>query len=31
MMISQTTTTLWRSDDAHVAGEGASVNMPVLK
>ncbi|KAJ7791763.1 Methylmalonate-semialdehyde dehydrogenase [Mycena olivaceomarginata] len=27
----KTTTTLWRSDDAHVAGEGASVNMPVLK
>ncbi|KAJ7022439.1 methylmalonate-semialdehyde dehydrogenase [Mycena alexandri] len=26
-----TTTTLWRSDDAHVPGEGASVNMPVLK
>ncbi|KAF8203513.1 Aldehyde/histidinol dehydrogenase [Mycena galopus ATCC 62051] len=30
-----TTTTLWRSDDAHVDGEGegggASVNMPVLK
>ncbi|KAJ7449062.1 methylmalonate-semialdehyde dehydrogenase [Mycena galericulata] len=27
----KTTTTLWRADDAHVAGEGASVNMPVLK
>ncbi|KAJ7784344.1 methylmalonate-semialdehyde dehydrogenase [Mycena metata] len=27
----KTTTTLWRSDDAHVPGEGASVNMPVLK
>ncbi|KAF8203536.1 Aldehyde/histidinol dehydrogenase [Mycena galopus ATCC 62051] len=31
----KTTTTLWRSDDAHVDGEGggggASVNMPVLK
>ncbi|KAF8203525.1 hypothetical protein K438DRAFT_1820315, partial [Mycena galopus ATCC 62051] len=29
------TTTLWRSDDAHVDGKGegggASVNMPVLK
>ncbi|KAJ7615001.1 Methylmalonate-semialdehyde dehydrogenase [Roridomyces roridus] len=27
----KTTTTLWRSDDAHVAGEGVSVNMPVMK
>ncbi|KAJ6505547.1 Methylmalonate-semialdehyde dehydrogenase [Mycena sanguinolenta] len=28
----KTTTALWRSDDAHVAGEeGVSVNMPVLK
>ncbi|KAF5391095.1 hypothetical protein D9757_003154 [Collybiopsis confluens] len=27
----KTTTSLWRSDDATVAGEGASLNMPTLK
>ncbi|KAF9260222.1 Methylmalonate-semialdehyde dehydrogenase [Marasmius fiardii PR-910] len=27
----KTTTTLWRSDDANVEGEGVSVNMPTMK
>ncbi|KAH7879341.1 methylmalonate-semialdehyde dehydrogenase [Lentinula edodes] len=27
----KTTTSLWRSDDAIVAGEGASLNMPTMK